>query len=114
MAASTRPHYGGQAELTRYEVVSGGARQAELIEIDLRQALLAAIRPPIWRCGRSTTWSSRKCRCGPRRKKWKIRGEVRFPGRYPIHRGETLRSVMERAGGLTDLAFPEGRGLHSR
>ena len=37
-----------------------------------------------------------------------IRGEVRFPGRYPIHRGETLRSVMERAGGLTDLAFPEG------
>jgi protein involved in polysaccharide export with SLBB domain len=37
-----------------------------------------------------------------------IRGEVRFPGRYPIHRGETLRSVMERAGGLTDLAFAEG------
>ena len=37
-----------------------------------------------------------------------IRGEVRFPGRYPIHRGETLRSVMERAGGLTDLAFVEG------
>jgi polysaccharide export outer membrane protein len=37
-----------------------------------------------------------------------ISGEVRFPGRYPIHRGETLRSVMERAGGLTDLAFGEG------
>jgi protein involved in polysaccharide export with SLBB domain len=37
-----------------------------------------------------------------------IRGEVRFPGRYPIHRGETLRSVMERAGGLTDLAFVAG------
>jgi polysaccharide biosynthesis/export protein len=33
---------------------------------------------------------------------------VKFPGRYPIHRGETLRSVMERAGGLTDLAFAEG------
>jgi len=27
-----------------------------------------------------------------------LRGEVRFPGRYPIRRGETLRSVIERAG----------------
>ena len=35
-------------------------------------------------------------------------GEVRFPGRYPVRRGETLRSVIERAGGLTDLAFVEG------
>jgi protein involved in polysaccharide export with SLBB domain len=33
---------------------------------------------------------------------------VRFPGTYPIQRGETLRSVLERAGGLTRLAFPEG------
>ena len=35
-------------------------------------------------------------------------GEVRFPGIYPIQRGETLRSVLDRAGGLTRLAFPEG------
>src|SRR6185437_6192242 len=35
-------------------------------------------------------------------------GEVRFPGTYSIKRGETLRSVMARAGGLTDLAFPQG------
>ena len=35
-------------------------------------------------------------------------GEVRFPGIYPVRRGETLRSVLERAGGLTDLAFPAG------
>jgi protein involved in polysaccharide export with SLBB domain len=37
-----------------------------------------------------------------------LRGEVRFPGTYTIKRGETLRSVIERAGGLTDLAFPAG------
>src|SRR6185369_15129507 len=37
-----------------------------------------------------------------------IQGEVKFPGRYPIHRGETLRSVMQRAGGVTDLAFVPG------
>ncbi len=35
-------------------------------------------------------------------------GEVRFPGTYPIQRGETLSSVLKRAGGLTDLAFAEG------
>jgi protein involved in polysaccharide export with SLBB domain len=37
-----------------------------------------------------------------------IEGEVVFPGNYPIRRGETLSSVLRRAGGLTDLAFPEG------
>jgi polysaccharide export outer membrane protein len=37
-----------------------------------------------------------------------IRGEVRFPGTYSIRKGETLRQVIERAGGLTSLAFPEG------
>jgi protein involved in polysaccharide export with SLBB domain len=37
-----------------------------------------------------------------------LRGEVRFPGIYAIKRGETLKAVVERAGGLTDYAFPEG------
>jgi protein involved in polysaccharide export with SLBB domain len=37
-----------------------------------------------------------------------LMGEVRFPGMYPIQRGETLRSVLIRAGGLTSLAFPDG------
>jgi protein involved in polysaccharide export with SLBB domain len=37
-----------------------------------------------------------------------LRGEVTFPGDYPIRQGETLASVLIRAGGLTDLAFPEG------
>lgn len=35
-------------------------------------------------------------------------GEVRYPGHYTIRNGETLRDVIERAGGLTDNAFPEG------
>jgi protein involved in polysaccharide export with SLBB domain len=99
--------YGGQAELTRYEVSASGSRQAELIEIDLRKALDGdatanlALRPfdylvikevPLWAAQEEV----------------EIRGEVKFPGRYPIHRGETLRSVMARAGGLTDLAFADG------
>jgi protein involved in polysaccharide export with SLBB domain len=35
-------------------------------------------------------------------------GEVRFPGVYSILRNEKLSSILERAGGLTDAAFPEG------
>jgi protein involved in polysaccharide export with SLBB domain len=37
-----------------------------------------------------------------------LAGEVRFPGKYPIHEGETLSSVLQRAGGVTNLAFPYG------
>ena len=37
-----------------------------------------------------------------------IKGEVRFPGTYSIQRGETMEDVLERAGGLTDDAFPFG------
>jgi polysaccharide export outer membrane protein len=37
-----------------------------------------------------------------------LAGEVRFPGKYPIHQGETLSSVLHRAGGVTDLGFAGG------
>jgi protein involved in polysaccharide export with SLBB domain len=33
---------------------------------------------------------------------------VRFAGQYAIKRGETLKSVINRAGGLTEFAFPDG------
>lgn len=99
--------YGQSAELTRYIIGPDGARQTELIEIDL-----AAVRrgdavadmllqpfdslmikeTPDWAAQESVT----------------LRGEVRFPGKYSIRRGETLRQVIERAGGVTPLAFPEG------
>jgi polysaccharide export outer membrane protein len=103
----TQSAYSGSAELTRYEVVNGDRRQTELVELDLAQILAGdpsadiALRPfdylvikemPLWR-------DQETIRLG---------GEVRFPGEYPIKRGETLRSVIERAGGLTDQAFPEG------
>lgn len=99
--------YGGQAELSRYEVVNGEYRQTELIEIDLAAVLRGdpaadiSLQPydalnikevPQWRELETVS----------------IEGEVRFPGIYPIQRGETLRMVLQRAGGLSDLAFPNG------
>ncbi len=99
--------YGGQAELTRYEVGDGESRRAELVKIDLRRALAGdpaadlQLQPFDYLIIKEVPlWASQE--------EVEIGGEVRFPGRYPIHRGETLRSVMERAGGLTDLAFVRG------
>jgi polysaccharide export outer membrane protein len=37
-----------------------------------------------------------------------IAGEVRFPGNYVIDQGESVTSLIQRAGGLTDEAFLEG------
>jgi polysaccharide biosynthesis/export protein len=38
----------------------------------------------------------------------KIDGQVRFPGTYTITKGELLSSLIERAGGLTEKAYPKG------
>jgi protein involved in polysaccharide export with SLBB domain len=37
-----------------------------------------------------------------------IAGEVNFPGKYIIKKGETLSSLIERAGGYTDKAYLRG------
>ncbi|HOV89591.1 MAG TPA: SLBB domain-containing protein [Syntrophorhabdaceae bacterium] len=37
-----------------------------------------------------------------------LTGEVRFPGKYIIKKGETLSSIIERAGGYTDKAYLRG------
>lgn len=37
-----------------------------------------------------------------------VRGEVRFPGRYNIIKGETLSQLLQRAGGFTENAYPYG------
>ena len=37
-----------------------------------------------------------------------IRGQVRFPGTYPISKGESLSSLLDRAGGYTEKAYLRG------
>jgi protein involved in polysaccharide export with SLBB domain len=98
--------YGTKAELTRYRV-SGDVRQTQLIEIDLGAILRGDASADVLlqpfdflNVKEVPEWSEQE--------KVELVGEVRFPGSYPIQRGETLNSVLERAGGLTALAFPEG------
>jgi polysaccharide biosynthesis/export protein len=95
------------AELSRYAVVDGSYREVEHVDVDVARILkgdaaadlvlqahdnLQIKRLPEWAAAHTV----------------EIRGEVRFPGIYPIARGEQLSKVLERAGGITDMAFPEG------
>lgn len=99
--------YGSTAELTRFEVVGDQPRKTDILDLNLASSANAAANAdvplraydmlviketPDWREKESVT----------------LRGEVRFPGSYPIRKGETLSSVVARAGGLTDEAFPHG------
>lgn len=99
--------FGGDAELSRYIVVNGERRQTVLVKIDLAQALAGdpaadiPLQPFDFLVVKQISqWSEQEAVV--------IEGEVRFPGRYPIKRGETLGSVLKRAGGLTDYAFVDG------
>jgi protein involved in polysaccharide export with SLBB domain len=96
-----------RAELARYQVVDGEYRTSEVIDINLDAVMrgdetadLLLSEHDNVRISKIPRWDSL----------WSVRleGEVRFPGDYRIRRGETLREVLARAGGLTDAAFPEG------
>jgi polysaccharide biosynthesis/export protein len=99
--------YTGDAELSRSEVVDGKQRQTELIEVNL-----AAIRHR--EPGADLELKPYDNLVIKKTPQWELpgtivlTGELRHPGRYPIQRGETLSSVLRRAGGLSDLAFDEG------
>ena len=99
--------FGGDAELARYEVRDGVRRQTDVVKIDLARAIagdpaadLVLRSQDFLVIKQISEWSEQET--------VRLEGEVRFPGEYPIERGETMRSVIARAGGLTSLAFAQG------
>ena len=99
--------YGGDAELARYDVRDGQTRRTEVLRIDLA-GLLAGNPESNPRLGPFDTLVVKEISEWSQQEFVRLEGEVRFPGDYPIARGETLRSVLNRAGGVTPLAFPQG------
>jgi polysaccharide export outer membrane protein len=99
--------YGAHAELTRFELANGESRQTEVLTLELQQVLTGSVGADLTLKPYDTLviketpdWSEQGT--------VRILGEVRFPGEYPVRKGETLSSVVARAGGLTDHAFQEG------
>jgi protein involved in polysaccharide export with SLBB domain len=99
--------YAVRAELSRYTVQDNGRRDTHVISIDLAAirsgdpnadiALQAFDRLSIKQV---SGWTEQD--------QVTLMGEVRFPGTYSIQPGETLHSVVDRAGGLTQYSFVEG------
>ncbi|MBX3705071.1 MAG: SLBB domain-containing protein [Pseudomonadales bacterium] len=99
--------YAVEAEVTRYDVIGGEYREIGLIPVDLNGVRRGdptadiVLQPYDFLNVREVThWREQETVI--------LTGEVRFPGSYPIRKGETLLSVLQRAGGLTDRAYANG------
>jgi polysaccharide biosynthesis/export protein len=99
--------YLGNAELTRYVVTNDGTRQTRILDIDLVQALKGDPEANL-RLEPYDVLSVKEVSQWANQESIKLAGQVRFPGTYTVKPGETLKSVIERAGGLTPYAFPQG------
>jgi protein involved in polysaccharide export with SLBB domain len=99
--------YGLEAERTRFTVDEAGNARTELESLNLAAILSGDEQADVPLTPRDqiqikqiSGWADRDT--------VELRGEVRFPGTYVISRGETLRQLVERAGGLTEQAWAEG------
>ncbi len=103
----TEKAYKKKVEITRYEVRDGTEMESSHFEVDIEAALRGSAKDnillqkndqviirPISNWGDSAFV--------------KVEGEVRFPGKYIIQKGETLSNVISRAGGFTGEAFVYG------
>jgi len=99
--------YALEAELARYSVQTGGVRETEIVKVDLdairhgdEYADLVLREHDYLMINQIPEWDSI----------WTVTldGEIMFPGAYRVRRDESLADVIQRAGGLTSAAFPEG------
>jgi len=99
--------YPEEAELSRFVIAQNGDRITELFTVSIAAALAGDENANIV----LNPYDALTIKSVPA---WQehvtveILGEVRFPGTYTVRRGETLSSVIDRAGSLTRFAFPEG------
>jgi protein involved in polysaccharide export with SLBB domain len=99
--------YAKEAELARFEVIDGTVRRTRIIKVNPTAALANQGDKNIL----LEPYDSLQIR---EIQEWReqlsvlLEGEVRFPGRYSFNPGDSLASIIERAGGITDQAFPEG------
>lgn len=98
--------FGRMAELTRVDITDEGPATRKIL-IDLEKALAGDTESNIVLQNNDYLF----VRTIPEWKLYqnvRIEGEVRFPGTYTIVKGETLSSLIRRAGGYTDKAYLRG------
>ena len=95
--------YVDQAEVSRRFITADKQEKINLLEVDLASASAMRsfqLKPrDVVRVNTIPGWQQEQNVI--------LSGELVFPGTYSIENGETLSSVLRRAGGLTDQAFPE-------
>lgn len=94
-----------QAEVARYIVDENGTGQTRILNVDLADAMAGKANLQLEGRDRILIKSIPDF---AKTRTVELKGEVRYPGQYTFRDGETLREVLERAGGLTANAFPKG------
>lgn len=96
-----------EAELIRYSVINGEKRQVRTQIVNLEQLLAGEEKHNLelkpydsLTIKQVTDWSDASSVV-------KITGEVSYPGAYVIKPGDTLESVLIRAGGFTEWSAPQ-------
>lgn len=93
--------YNLEGEITRYFLDAEQHQQIEYVDLKLASATQYKLQEEDrLNIRRLPDWSPEET--------IELSGEVRFPGKYTIRRGETLSQILQRAGGLTNEAYPEG------
>ena len=93
------------AELARFETDDQGTGQTRIQNLDLQAVMQGQQSVRLQSRDRLLIKSIPEFASA---KTIALNGEVRYPGEYTVRDGETLRDVIQRAGGLTHNAFPQG------
>lgn len=96
----TESAQGSGAEITRFDLNERRER------VDLRMDFDLSVENPVLLAG--DTLRIKQIPLWQKRESVELSGEVIYPGVYDLLPGETMLSVIERAGGLTPYAYPEG------
>jgi len=96
-----------EAELTRFDTRAGKPREMSLIRIRLADALSGDSTANI-KLQPYDLLNIKEIPLWEEADQVELVGEVRFPGKYTIQRGESLYNLLLRAGGLTQYAYPQG------
>lgn len=94
-----------QAEVARYTTDDSGIGQTNILNVNLADAM--AGNADINLQSRDTILI-KSIPDFAKTRTITLAGEVRYPGEYTFRDGETLKDVLQRAGGVTNNAFPRG------